>query len=61
MERREDTTQTARALLLVAGALVAFVGMTRESTTIVYVGMAIVAVGFILMIIRRIQDRRHES
>jgi hypothetical protein len=61
VQQTEDTTQTARALLLVAGALVGFIGMSRESTTMVYIAIGLLAVGILLAIVRRIQNRRNES
>ena len=61
MQQTEDTTQTARALLLVAGALVGFIGMAREDSTMVYIAIGLLAVGVLLAIVRRVQNRRNES
>jgi hypothetical protein len=61
VERPEDNTQTARALLLVAGALLGVVGMASDQPILIYIAMGVVAVGLMLAIVRRIKIRRSES
>jgi hypothetical protein len=56
----QDTTQNARALLLVAGALIGTVGMASERSWMIYIALVILAAGGVLAIMRRIKMRREE-
>lgn len=61
MERPEDNTQTIRAILLMAGALVGAYGMSKNNEVIVYIAIGILAVGVVLALIRRAKMRKNES
>ena len=61
MERPEDNTQTIRAILLMAGALVGAYGMSKNNEVIFYIAIGILAVGVVLALIRRAKMRKNES
>jgi hypothetical protein len=61
MQQMEDRTQNARALLLVAGALLGAVGMSQDSPVLIYIAIGLLAVGLVLAATRRIQMRRNEE
>lgn len=61
MEYPADTTQNIRAAALIAGALVGIVGMATGRSLMIYIALAILAVGGALAIRRRVQMRKHDS
>lgn len=61
MQYPEDTTQNIRAASLIAGALVGIVGMATGRSLMIYIAIAILAIGAALAIVRRVKMRKHDS
>jgi hypothetical protein len=61
VEQPQDSTQTIRGILLLAGALLGAYGMSKNNDVIVYIALGILAAGAVLALIRRAKMRRTES
>jgi hypothetical protein len=61
VEQPQDSTQTIRGVLLLTGALLGAYGMSKSNDVIVYIALAILAIGAVLALIRRAKMRRTES
>lgn len=56
----EDDTQVQRGVLLAVGGVVGLIGMVTETHWLIYSALALLAVGMILAMIRRIKLRKKE-